>query len=636
MSEPAQRGSLSYKLLFWFLLISLVPVAAVGWHLVDTSLTILKEVSLRNQHGQAKGFADSISGTIREFQSVLTETARLGEFASMKTGEQERYLMRVMEVNPAFIELSVIDLKGMERVRIGRFLDNSVRMRDFFETPPFQTAVQRHHYIGSLERIRGVNPALTIAVPILPPSKPKDPPPPVKGVLLGKVALAGLSNNLENEMPESGGRLAAVSTPDGFLVAHSLRERIYRLDAKLPESVKAFLARQSTATAGGELTLEDKTKVLGAFTRIPETGWMVYVQQPLETAYRAATAMRKQIGRILLWVVGGTVVLALFVSGHISLPIRELQAAADQVKDGNFEDLPQVTLTNDEIGDLGQEFLQMSEVLRDKTDELIRAKEELEKFRSTLERRVQARTRELQAAQDELIKNERLAAMGQMASVVGHEIRNPLAVMNNSIFFIKTKLTRAEQLDEDVNGQIGVIEKQIKQASGVINEILAYSRSRELNPQILQLNHFIDKTLAGCEIPENVEVVRRFDGSGSVVLIDPEEMRSALRNIIDNAVHAMESGGALHLMTEVVDGAWARVDIRDTGPGIQPDVLDQIFSPFFTTKDSGTGLGLAVVRKVMDRHGGKVEAFSEVGKGSVFRLYLPLKGSPSERLNPNL
>ena len=622
---PAEgRGRLSHKMLVWFLLISLVPMVVVGWHLVEISLTIMKDVSLRNQQNHAKSFAETVNGAVNGFKNVLEETAKLGEFASMNSSQQREYISKVMQVNPAFLELSVIDMNGAERCRIDRFMQKGESMRDFFNSVPFQTASQRHDYIGALERFQGVHPALTIAVPVITDVAEKSTPS-VKGVLFGKVSMAGFSKMLENEFPEREGRQAALATPDGFLVAHSSLDKVYRMDPRLSKDIASFLAHRSTDTGGGEVTLEDGTTALGAYATVSRLGWLVYVQQPLEAAYRAATAMRTQVARIMLWVICITVVLSLAVSAHITLPIRELQGAAEQLKAGRFDDLPEMTLPNDEIGDLGQEFLQMSDTLREKNEELVNAKEELEKFRGTLQRRVDARTRELQAAQDEIIRKERLAAMGQMASVVGHEIRNPLAVINNSIFYIKTKLTRAHTLDEKISKHIVLVEGAIQNASSIINEILTYSRTRELKPQPVQLNHFVAETLANLPFPPNIQLVRRLDERNPTVNIDVEEMKQALRNLVMNAVDVMPQGGHVFVSTLLTDATMARIEVQDTGPGIQPDILDSIFMPFFTTKASGTGLGLAVVRKVMERHDGKVDVYSEVGRGSMFRLSLPLE-----------
>jgi len=266
----------------------------------------------------------------------------------------------------------------------------------------------------------------------------------------------------------------------------------------------------------------------------------------------------------------------------------------------------------------------MSESLRDKTDKLVLAKEDLERLKSTLETRVKARTRELDAAQDELVTKERLAAMGQMASVVGHEIRNPLAVINNSIFFIKTKLAKVNRLNPKLDRHVKIIESEIQQANSIINEILHYSRSRELVLKTLTLNKFIEDTLSVFPVPAHIELRSELDPQDVPVRIDADEMRQALRNLLGNAVEVMPEKGTLTVRTKVIDDRWVRVDIQDTGEGIPPDVLERIFAPFYTTKARGTGLGLAVVQKALGRIEGKVEAYSETGKGSLFRLYIPI------------
>lgn len=630
MTELKPRGRLSYKLLLWFLLISLLPVGIMGWHLSNTSFSVFKEVSLRNQQQSAARFAETVSLTIESFVDVLKETALLGEIADASPAARQSYLMRVMRLHPEFVELSIIEPSGKESVRIGRFKQAKLETRDFYQSVAFRTAIKRKRYVGSLERLKGLSPALTIAVPILGETPAKSTPT-IRGVLMGKMSLNGISNLLQREIPKEGKRRAMVAAPDGFLVAHSDPAQVYRKGAALPKSIVSFLAKRTQDSGGDEIALPNGVKVLGAYATVPGVGWLVYIEQPLETAYQAASEIRKQIGRILVWVVIVTMLLSLAVAAHITMPIRELTAIADQLTIGQFEDLPQLTLTNDEIGDLGQSFFKMSESIRDKTEELLGAKTELERFQGTLERRVQARDRELQAAQNELITKERLAAMGSMASVVGHEIRNPLAVINNSIFFIKAKLGKDNRLDAKMTRHVAIIESEIKQASSIINEILTYSRSRELKLKVQPINHFVEDTLSVYPFPPHIRVVKEFDPRDPRVNIDADEMRQALRNIIGNAVDVMPKSGTLTLRTELVENLWVRIDIRDTGPGIPPDILNKMFAPFYTTKARGTGLGLAVVVKAMNRHEGRVEAFSQVGKGTVFRLNIPIhKGSAAQ------
>lgn len=620
-----RRGKLVYKFLFWFLLISLAPMGVVGWHLVNISQNVLKEESLRNQESLAVGFAETVHNYVTTFKNVLLVASRLEGFASMDGIKQQRHLDRVIQQHPAFLELSVFDLSGQEAVRINRFLAGRPQLRNFYDNVAFQMAVQRGEYIGGLSRFQGLYPTLTIAVPVV--ETAPDGSTARRGVLLGKLSLNGLSQMLHQEFPEQGRSQAAVlagDIKDSFLVAHSDPNQVYRADAAAPEEIRQVVLSQNAEKGGGKIPLKDGSSVLTAFAQVKEMGWIVYVVQPIETAYLAADQMRRQIAKVFFWVVFITLLLSLAVAGHITQPIRLLRAAADRLKAGRFEDMPEVIQTNDEIGDLAQSFLQMNESLKEKTGELVHAKEELEKFTQFLEKRVEARTRELRAAQDELIKKERLAAIGQMASVVGHEIRNPLAVINNSIFYIKTKMSKDGATDPKIDRHISIIQSEVKQANSIIDEILTYSRTRELKPELLSINKFLEELASVYPFPSHVQVQTRFDPRDPIVHIDADEMRQAVRNLIGNAIEVMPKSGVCRIATEVVESRWVRVDIADSGPGIPPDVLEKIFTAFFTTKARGTGLGLAVVRKVLDRHKGKVDVRTQVGKGTVFHLYLPL------------
>ncbi|MCK5357018.1 MAG: hypothetical protein KAJ48_01370, partial [Elusimicrobiales bacterium] len=251
------------------------------------------------------------------------------------------------------------------------------------------------------------------------------------------------------------------------------------------------------------------------------------------------------------------------------------------------------------------------------------AQDELHRLNRSLENRVEARTRELKSAQDELIKKERLAAIGQMASVVGHEIRNPLAVINNSTYFIKTKLSHAGDVEPKISKHLSIIESEIKQANGIINEILGFARTKDLNPRVQPLHSYLEDLIMSFPFPKHIEFVKEFTTENPIVNVDTDELTQAIRNLMNNGIEVMPEKGTLTMRT-VIEDNFVRIDIQDEGSGIPKDVLEKIFAPFFTTKARGTGLGLAVVKKVIDRHNGKVDAWSEVGKGTCFKLFLPL------------
>ncbi len=618
-----RRGKLAYKILFGFLVTSLAPMGLVGWHLINISQQSLRKETLAMQESLAVGFADTVQKYVTTFRNVLTETSSLEDFVSMNPIKQQQSLNRILQIHLAVLELSVLNDKGMETLRVGRFLGPNPEMRDFSKEDLFQTAIgPKGQYIGRLERFQGLYPTVTVSVPIL--DARAQPARPV-GVLAARISLNPLSTMLAMEFPATGKSEAAVVAPDGFLIAHSDPKEIYKPDARMPDEVLKVVTTQSNDRGGGELPLPDGRKLLAAFAETRDLGWIVYVQQPVEVAYQSSDEMKSQILKVLVWVVLATVLLSLVVAGHITAPIRMLRDAADRLGKGQFEDLPEVVTTNDEIGDLAQTFLGMSESLKEKTGELIHAKQELEKFTKFLEKRVDARTRELKAAQDELIKKERLAAIGQMAAVVGHEIRNPLAVINNSIYFIKTKLSTGVEPDPKISKHIKIIESEIQQANGIINEILTFSRQREMQVEKVKLNHWLEELLSVYPFPPHIELIKILDPADPSLEIDATEMQQSIRNLIGNGIEVMPApkGGRVTIRTRIPEPGWVEIDIGDAGAGIPPDVLDKIFAPFFTTKARGTGLGLAVVRKVVDRHKGRIDVESQVGVGTTFKLFLP-------------
>lgn len=628
-----RRGRLAYKLLLWFLLVSLGPLLFTGYHLVHVTQRSLKEESIRILQSQAIGFSETCYNYVSQFQNILVSASQQEEFSLMNPARQQMFLNRLMQLHPAFLDLAVIDGAGRERLRLGRFLNEAPQMRDFSSQLVFLRPLREGvEFIGSLERFLGAYPTLTVSVPISDPATRK-----VNGVLLAKLGLNGLSHMLHQQFPVEGdaqGAVVAGADPVGFLIAHSNKDLVFRPDAKLPKPVLDIILTQTKNVGGGEIPLPGGERLLGAYATVKDLGWVVYVQQPLETAYKTAHQMESQIFQMLLYVAVATTLLGFLVASLITRPVQLLKQAALQLAQGAWEEVPEVS-SNDEIGDLAQSFKAMSASLKDKTDELVRAKEELEKLNRTLENRVEARTRELKAAQDELIKKERLAAIGQMASVVGHEIRNPLAVINNSIYYVKTKLSvNGAEVDQKISKHISIIESEIQQANGIISEILTFARQRELKPEMKSLNLFLEDLLSTYPLPGNLQVLKEFCPEDPMVMIDPEEMKQAVRNLIGNAIEAMSAGGVLKLATAVVTPQdWVRLDIADTGPGIPREVRERIFTPFFTTKARGTGLGLAVVKKVVDRHKGKVDILSEQGEtthGTTFQLYLPQAG----RLSP--
>lgn len=621
MSEQVgKKGKLFVKFLMVFLIISLLPLGIVGYYLLTVSQETLNKAISHDQEALAVGFADTVSGYVINFRNVLADAAHLPDFSSMNTERQKALIDHIMQLHAAFLEISVVDYRGQETVRTGRYLQEA-SLRDFSKDKLFARVARTGEYIGGMEKYLGSYPAITVGVQITNPMNNR----PI-GVLFAKMSLTALSNLLKTGFPDSD-TTAAVIDGNGFLIAHSDSREIYKPNAKLPDDVLEVLLRNDARTGSGEIILQSTgERVLAAFAEVPDLHWLIYIQRSVAVAYKSSADM---LGRT--WKVMGIVTLFVLFLGYavslvITQPILALREAAIRLGEGDFDYVPDLSNSNDEIGDLCRAFMQMSDSLRDKQDEIMDAQQELEKLNRSLENRVDARTRELKSAQDELIKKERLAAIGQMSSVVGHEIRNPLAVINNSIYFIKMKVAAAGMTpDPKVVKHISIIESEVRQANGIIDEILGFARTRELNPKVQSLNTYIEELTMSFPVPEHIKLVQELTDANPMVNIDSDEMAQALRNLIKNGIEVMPEKGTLYIRTAVADeGRMAEIDVEDTGPGIPREALEKIFAPFFTTKARGTGLGLAVVKKVTDRHKGRLEVASTVGSGTCFKIFLPV------------
>ena len=241
-----------------------------------------------------------------------------------------------------------------------------------------------------------------------------------------------------------------------------------------------------------------------------------------------------------------------------------------------------------------------------------------------LEHRVVERTQELRTAQDELLKQERFSTIGRMTETVAHELRNPLGAISNSLYVMR----QAAAGDGGLGRAVERAERSIVRCNKIINNLLDYTVSRTHRPRRVTLDPWLDSVLAEQPVPDGVEIERSFDADGGVIHADTERLNRAIGNLIENAVQAIEGLDQGQPRRIVVATAPGNADdivivVKDTGPGISPDVLPQIFEPLFSTRSFGAGLGLAIVKQIVAQHDGAVEIESTAGDGTTVRMRLP-------------
>jgi len=236
--------------------------------------------------------------------------------------------------------------------------------------------------------------------------------------------------------------------------------------------------------------------------------------------------------------------------------------------------------------------------------------------------------REIQEKNGQLIRSEKLAAIGQLAGGVGHELRNPLGAIKNAVYYIKGKVATSElgQKEPRVLEFLGIIEDEVNSSSKIITDLLGFSRVGKPSVSLARIEKIIEDALSRSPILENIELTKKLDAGLPEINVDPDQIKQVLVNIITNAVEAMPEGGKLLIAAREKD-KFLEVEVTDTGCGIPQESMDKIFDPLFTTKAKGIGLGLPVCKAIIDRHEGNIAVESKVGEGTTFNIKLPLKRS---------
>ncbi|RQW87249.1 MAG: PAS domain S-box protein [Geobacter sp.] len=266
---------------------------------------------------------------------------------------------------------------------------------------------------------------------------------------------------------------------------------------------------------------------------------------------------------------------------------------------------------------------------------------------SAMNEELQQRSEQLLVAQEELVRKEKLAILGQLSGSVAHELRNPLGVMNNAVYFLKSIQTNA---DEMIKEYLDIISQEIENAGRIISDILDFSRTR--TPNIIPTEPFllVKDALEKCDVPECIAISVDIPDSLPLLKVDPLQMDQVLQNLISNACQAMPHGGSVTISARpVLDSRleirnteeynqekgtldvepcsdFLEISVTDNGKGISPENMKKLFQPLFTTKVRGIGLGLTVCRNLTEANGGSITAVSRADEGTVFRVTLPVEG----------
>ena len=228
--------------------------------------------------------------------------------------------------------------------------------------------------------------------------------------------------------------------------------------------------------------------------------------------------------------------------------------------------------------------------------------------------------KDLRNAQEEILIKERLAVLGQFSGSISHELRNPLGVIDSSLYFLKMKL---KDRDEKVEQHLDRIGSSVNNATLIIQSLLNLTRMKKPDACMNKLTDIISSSITSSKLPVTIEVIQKFPKEEIFVKVESEQCRMAFKNIIKNAVDAIKGEGTLTVTIREDKKKMIEISFKDTGRGISPENIEKVFQPLFSTKAKGIGFGLSITKMIIENHRGSIRAESNEGKGAEFIVSLP-------------
>jgi len=352
----------------------------------------------------------------------------------------------------------------------------------------------------------------------------------------------------------------------------------------------------------------------------------LYVGMPERPYLQMRSRINLVFSGVLVFVTLIGIGLSAWISRRLSLPVKALEEEVRRI--AGSENRPGSAVDDaDEIGVLAAEFKVMKQRLAAREAENLALNRNLEDKVQERTTQLEEKNRLLLDTQKDLAQAERLAGIGLLASGVAHEINNPLAIIRGNAELLEM----SAGLDDSDRPEVDTIIRQVGRVERIVSNLLAFARTKKKSVQPFRIAALLDEILdqLGHQIPmEAYCIERRYQAAGVAIEGDEDQLRQVFTNLVLNGLQAMEEGGELAVTAEVLDnGGLCRVTISDSGPGISRELQEKLFTPFFTTKARGTGLGLAVSYGIVKDHGGDIRVASEPGQGAVFTVLLPVRQS---------
>lgn len=578
-------------MIFHYVGLGVLPLIIVSLLLISLTQNTVKSYLFQRNIETARRASNEISLFVKEPLTILSTLVQTRDILEMERFTQSRVVNKIKSSNAIFRKIFILDQSGAAVVTTSF----GEELKDYSRENFFRESMNGQIYYSQVYFTPSRFPVMLIALPIKKYNL-------VEGVLVGEIDLKTIWDLVDHITIGKTGNAFLVSS-DGSVIAHPEKQRVLQ-----KESIAGydFFEKLKDGEEGITFFESQGKQMVGAYVPIPELKWGVVIQQSETEAFELARKMRDRV----LVLVGLTALLALGLAigsvKRITNPIEVLVKGVRQFAKGDLTHRIQIK-RQDELAELAQEFNAMSE--------------------------------SLDLNQKKLRRMERLAALSRFASLVSHEIRNPLNAMNINMQILRRLVTQADSPPDKKIKYLNIISSEINRMNSLVSNFLAITRPPELNLIRVDIHQILEEIIIiqeGHAKSTGIEVERKYIAEPVLGMFDHNQLKQVFHNIVLNAFEAMPNGGVLKISTSILNNSEGSprqgmqkrniiIQFKDTGEGIPMQKLNDIFEFYYTTKKTGTGLGLAIAKQIIEGHKGKIWLNSTLGKGTTVFIELPLE-----------
>lgn len=426
----------------------------------------------------------------------------------------------------------------------------------------------------------------------------------------GAVSMEFFTNVLAEWVPATGGDNLQVILDSAGHVAYSNQGTLSPSLSKAIAELAASRRTDREAAAPQPLAAQGWESL--RIVPIAHGGWSAAYLEPQAAALAWARWESGLVYLVLISILSLTAGGLLLAVRYSLRPVTRLAAASRRLASGDLT----LRLERPEI----QEFDALVDAFNRMAAELQAAQAQLQASNDRLEATVAERTGELEQEHQRLLRAERLSTLGILAGGIAHDLRNPLNSISMSAQMLKRRLQSTE--DASVLKRVEVIEREIQRATRIFDTLLAFARTGEPNRRPTPVAELLEKVREACRDLPPAQIRIQDPPVDFSLDIDTPQLVQVLENLVRNGAQAIDDDGQVCVEARLEEDAW-RLEVRDTGPGVPPEIRETLFEPLVSRRAGGTGLGLALADRIVRAHGGVIEVESEPGRGTTFRVVLP-------------